>query len=208
MAVREFTDQSGTRWKAWDITPESIHPRTRAEDYLVDCFQLGWLVFESALGDRKRRLCPYPQRWAEGTDGDLLNLMGRAAEVPPFKLHAERQATGQLRDDRSLTGAPEADMSLPDVTDLHVVRTFRYPGGRFWTVCVLSHPDDGLPPRLRFTAGMRSIDLWSWPREWPDYPDDRLVELLRSAAPRVITSAPEPGGPRRRWDDPPEPPRV
>jgi hypothetical protein len=204
MAVREFTDQSGTRWKTWDITPESIHPRTRAEDYLVDCFQLGWLVFESASGDQKRRLCPYPQRWAEGTDGDLLHLLGRAEEVPPLKLHAERQTTGQ-HEQRWLTGAPEVDTSLPDVTDLHVVRTIRYPGGRFWTICVLAHPDDGHPPRLRFTAGMRSLDLWTWPRDWPDYPDERLIELLRRGAPRLIASAPKPGIPRRRWDDPPEP---
>jgi hypothetical protein len=208
MSVRDFTDQTGTRWKAWEITPESIHPQTRAEDYLVDCFQLGWLVFESGAGDRKRRLCPYPQRWAEGTDGDLINLLGRAEEVPPLKLHAQRQTTDQTQDDRSITVASAGEVSQPDITDLHVVRTFRYPSGRFWTVCVIVHPDDGRPARLRFTAGMRSIDLWSWPRDWPDYPDERLIELLREGAPRLTTSAPGPDTPRRRWDDPPAPARA
>jgi hypothetical protein len=207
MAVREFTDQSGTRWRAWNITPESIHPQTRAEDYLVDCYQVGWLVFETASGDQKRRLCPYPIRWDEGTEGDLINLLGRAEAVPPLKLHAQRQTTSQPHADRSLTGTAEAEASQPDVTDLQVVRTFRYPGGRFWTVNVIAHPDDGRPPRLRFSAGARSIDLWSWPRDWPDYPDERLVELLRTGAPR-LASAPEPGTPRRRWDDPPEASRT
>jgi hypothetical protein len=207
MAVREFADTSGTRWKAWDITPESIHPQTRAEDYLADCFQLGWLVFESSSGEQKRRLCPYPPRWAEGTDADLLSLLNRSEEVPPLKLNAQRQTTGQSYDDRSLTGASDAE-TKPDVTDLQVVRTFRYPGGRFWTVSVLAHPDDGRPPRLHFSAGMRSIDLWSWPRDWPDYPDERLVELLRDGAPRLTTSPPEPGAPRRRWDDPPASPHA
>lgn len=38
MAVREFVDEKGVAWRLWNISPESIHPVTRAEDYLLDCF--------------------------------------------------------------------------------------------------------------------------------------------------------------------------
>jgi hypothetical protein len=202
MAVREFADDDGTMWRAWNITPESIHPQTRAEDYLVDCFQLGWLVFETSSGEQKRRLCPYPDRWDEGSDGELRGLLARADVVPPIKLGASRLDTPPPSDDRSIVSVPAAAADLaPDVTDLQVVRTFRYPAGRFWTVCVLMHPEDGGAPRLRFTAGLRSIDLSSWPRDWPDYPDERLVELLRRGAPRLHSSPTPDDAPRRRWDD-------
>jgi hypothetical protein len=207
MAVREFADEHGLHWRAWNITPESIHPVTRAEDYLVECYQLGWLVFESASGEQKRRLCPYPAGWDTSSDADLLALLGRAEAVPASKLQAQRETSGGAHGDRSLAAAPEVRQGEPDVTDLRVVRTFRYPGGRFWTVCELARPDDGRPPRLRFAAGARAIDLFAWPRDWPDYPDERLITMLRSGAPRHATSTPDPGTPRRRWDDLP-PPRT
>jgi hypothetical protein len=143
-------------------------------------------------------------RWAEGADDDLRRLLGRAAAVPPIKLRAEREMGVPLTADGS-SGDGVVDESDPlDVTDLMVVRTFRYPGGRLWTVSVVAHPDDGGPPRLRFVSGARFIDLPRWSREWPDYPDERLVELMRAAAPRPAVEAPEPGTPRRRWNDAPE----
>jgi hypothetical protein len=207
MAVHEFTDARGMIWRAWDITPESIHPQTRAEDYLVDCFQIGWLVFETVSGDEKRRLCPYPKNWSASSQEQLRKLLDRADVVPPLKLQATRVATSP----RQAASLPLADVAheadRPDVTDLNVVRTFRYPGGRFWTVCVIAHPEDGGLPRLRFQAGARSIDLKSWPKEWPDYPDERLVEMLRAAAPRRAGPTADPTIPRRRWNDEPVPPR-
>jgi hypothetical protein len=63
--------------------------------------------------------------------------------------------------------------------------------------------DEGTSPVLRFTAGAREIDLCDWPKDWVDYADDQLVELLRKAAPRDPGSSPKPNGPRRRWDDQP-----
>lgn len=83
------------------------------------------------------------------------------------------------------------------------LRTFRYPGGRYWTVCLDMHLQDGAPPALRFTAGARNIELATWPEDWVDYSDAQLVDLLRWAAPRFDRRAPPPGTPRRRWDDPP-----
>jgi hypothetical protein len=81
-----------------------------------------------------------------------------------------------------------------------IVRSFRYPGGRLWTVWQVQHPDGGGPPVLRFTAGIRSVDLKAWPSDWVDAPDARLAELLRSAMPRPAQPA-RPDAPRRRATD-------
>ena len=45
MAVREFSDERGLAWRAWEIKPEAIHPQTKAEHYLADCYTLDWIVF-------------------------------------------------------------------------------------------------------------------------------------------------------------------
>jgi hypothetical protein len=80
MALREFIDGDGVRWKAWDVTADQIHPRTRAEDYMHDLVD-GWLVFERTDGEEKRRLCPYPAAWEESSDEELLALWQEAEKV-------------------------------------------------------------------------------------------------------------------------------
>jgi hypothetical protein len=201
MAVREFRDGAGRRWRAWDIKPEQVRPVTRAEDYLADCYVTGWIVFETVSGTEKRRLCPWPKRWTDESEWGLRKLLERADPVPPLKLDAERQVVGGP----GFTGDAEVPLSLDevDVTDLEVVRTFRYPGGRLWTVAVLAHPEPGAGPVLRFTSGARFIDLETWPKAWADEPNDRLAELLRNAAPRPATPNVDPATPRRRWNDQP-----
>jgi hypothetical protein len=217
MAVREFTDSSGREWRVWDVMPEVIHPQTKTEDYLAAMYQTGWLVFETKAEDEKRRLADFPPDWTELSSQGLETLLGRAELIPPRKLRALRETRGveaarqqerAARRAEELADLPPAARSAippeeqPDVTDLGVVRTFRYPGGRFWTVCVIRRPEGGGPPVLRFTAGARDIDLPDWPKDWADYRDDQLVELLRRAAPRGPSAPPAPGVPRRRWDDP------
>src|SRR3954470_23615943 len=96
MAVREFVDGHGRDWRAGEIQPEAIHPVTRAEDYLSDCYTVGWLVFETSSGDAKRRLCPYPKAWTRATDTQLRELLASADAVPQRKLDAERQVVGDL----------------------------------------------------------------------------------------------------------------
>ena len=199
MAVREFVDENGRLWRAWDIKPEAIHPPTRAEDWLADCYVTGWIVFETISGDEKRRLCPWPMKWAEATDRELRELLAQATTVSPQRNQEQRQEGAVAPIEAALE-----DIGNPaelDVTDLEVVRTFRYPGGRFWTVCIVANPEDGDQPVLRFTSGMRNIDLRKWPKNWADQPDDVLVLMLRYAAPRRGSGTPMQGAPRRRWDD-------
>ena len=206
VAVREFVDVAGRTWRAWEIQPEAIHPQTRAEDYLADCYETGWVVFETADGREKRRLCPYPRAWSTLSDADLTRLIDRAEIVPPVK-HAQQRTTGgpaatgpsprRGGDDVRAT----ASTRPADLTDLGVVRSFRYPRGRLWSVCVVQRPESGGAAVLRFTAGARSIDLRQWPRDWPDYPDDRLVELLRLASPRRPSAVAPAGTPPRRYTD-------
>lgn len=205
MAVREFTDASGREWRAWDIKPEEIHPVTKGEDYLADCYVTGWVVFETKAGDEKRRLCPWPMAWMDETERGLRRLLGMAEVVPPHRVRAERESGAEAVTAALATAYATVRSAEADVTDLDVVRTFRYPGGRYWTVCVVKYPENGGPPVLRFTAGMRSIDLHEWPKDWPDQPDQVLVAMLRRASPRRAVSAPVPGAPSRRWNDGPQP---
>lgn len=199
--MREFRGRDGKDWRAWEIKPEAIHPVTRAEDYLSDCFVVGWLVFETRSGDEKRRLCPYPKAWPRASDAQLEKLLAGAEEVPARKLAAERQVVSDLAGSTSIVEVPP-DEDKPDVTDLHVVRSFKYPGGRLWTVCVVDHPEDGRPPALRFTAGARFLDLRPWPKDWADAPDELLIQMIRSIDPRRSASSTEVKHHRRFSDTP------
>ena len=215
MAVREFTDHVGREWRAWDVTPDDLNPRTKDETYLAQLYITGWIVFETKAGDDKRRLYPVPKGWNELPDAELEVLLNKAEVVPPRKLRSEKHATGTaaaqaieraVRFTEQAVDAPDRvrhvpSEETPDVTDLSVLRTFRYPTGRIWAVCVMQHPADGGPPVLRFTAGARSIDLEEWPKDWADYPDEELVSLLRRAAPRPGESTSATNAPHRRWDD-------
>lgn len=203
MAVRDFVDEWGKAWRVWSILPESIHPVTRAEDYLADCYQLGWLVFETTTGSEKRRLCPFPRNWESVDDTALRSLLAQSEAV------RSRRSSGEtfVRTEAPRPAASDVELGIEshegaDLTDLTVVRTFRYPGGRIWSAAVAPHSDIAPGPVLRFTAGARTIDLEQYPRDWPDLPDDSLIELLRHAAPRPIEKY-GPETPRRRHNDPP-----
>lgn len=196
-------DESGKSWRVWCILPEAIHPVTRAEDYLADCYQLGWLVFETTTEDEKRRLCPFPRDWETADEQALRTLLAQSERVRTRRRSGETPAEKETFTPKA--SAIEVDDSIEpkiDLTDLAVIRTFRYPGGRIWSASIAPHSDIAVGPVLRFTAGARSIDLERFPRDWPDLPDDQLVHLLRRAAPRPITSYTS-DTPRRRYDDPP-----
>ena len=69
MAVREFVDSSGVKWRVWNTRP------SRGE-MLSGEFEHGWLTFESATS--LRRCTPIPSGW-ETASPDRLELFCRAA---------------------------------------------------------------------------------------------------------------------------------
>jgi len=214
MPAREFTDGRSRKWRVWDVRPDDLNPRTKDEDYLAQLYHTGWLVFETEAGDDKRRFYPIPKGWHELPDAEIEVLLEKAEVVPPRKLQAEKHATGDAAVKAMDAAAEFAEKAIdapeevrdvpreatPDVTDLAVLRTFRYPGGRIWAVCVIQYPG-AQPPVLQFAAGSRHVDLKNWPNDWADYPDEELVNLLRGAAPRPRGQQRKAGAPQRRWDD-------
>ena len=197
MPMREFTDDRGRSWRAWAIKPEEIHPATKAEDYLADCYITGWIVFETVEEDEKRRLCPWPANWMDIPEEELRGLLGKAEVVPPHRLKAQQQSGALAAKWR----ASSEHLAELDITDLKIVRTFSYPGGGFWQVNVITYPEGGGPPVLRFSAGRRFLDLRQWPRDWSDQPNEKLVDMLRRAGSRQESIPAGPHTPRRRWDD-------
>lgn len=81
MAVREFTDGDGVRWKAWDVSPDDFSTRVKDEAFLAQLYHTGWIAFESKAGKDKRRLYPIPKGWSELSDQELEILLSRAEAV-------------------------------------------------------------------------------------------------------------------------------
>ena len=102
MAYREFTDQWGTDWRAWDVQPTSVERRgVRAPGEgtpvikeerrnrensgelrlrMRPGWEGGWLSFESAA--EKRRLVPIPKGWDEAPDAQLQAWLAEAKSFP------------------------------------------------------------------------------------------------------------------------------
>lgn len=215
MPLREFTDPKGEQWKVWDITPERLHPSTRDGDYLQG-FVDGWLVFETVDGRDKRRLYPVPVSWEELSEEALDRLCAQAESV---KSGAGRprasgaRATSAVADgDAERPGdargdEPIARRETPSAKERPTARTFHFPGGRVWTVAeqyiqLRNRMGEPLDARtvLRFTSGMRSLDLLAWPPDWAGYSDDELADLLGRAFPRDRSSSSDSAQRRRRSD--------
>jgi hypothetical protein len=204
MALREFTDEMGREWRAWDITAEKLHPSTRAENHLQGVLE-GWLVFEAVDGKGKARLYPIPRTW-EGASQDELRRLLKLAEPTRDSGEYERFAAGDRATQR--VAARGAADDLPAVHRAERTstesRSFRYPGGRYWSVAeyVIRQPSDREGPAtlavLRFTAGARSLDVTSWPPDWRSYSDHQLADLLWRSFPRTSESVGDEGGFRRR----------
>ena len=71
MALRNFTDRTGTQWRVWDIVPGKEVRQSLAG---------GWLTFESDTA--KRRLAPIPLYWVHADDAELERMLADAREVP------------------------------------------------------------------------------------------------------------------------------
>lgn len=97
MAYRDFTDNSGVEWKVWDTYPHSA-ANVRAG------YAGGWLSFESSA--ERRRLQPVPAGWAQATEDELWEWLGRASVVRVLEVdriledlvpHPKRAAWAQAR---------------------------------------------------------------------------------------------------------------
>jgi hypothetical protein len=189
MAVREFTDSMSVEWRVWDVSPQHMHPATRAEDFLGN-YQDGWLVFESAAG--KRRLeAPYPGDWHQLSLPALEELCRRAAPVTR-RAHTD---TGQQR------AARDADLETDAIRRSNAQVTFFSPGGREWTVRVHECIDRaGTEQRvLRFTAEDVIVELARWPETWQTATVEQFGLMLLDANPPRRRPAGE--GPQRRHED-------
>jgi hypothetical protein len=176
MALREFSSIDGRKWRVWDVTPEKMHPGTRSEDFLSEYIE-GWLVFESVDGDAKCRLTPIPAGWENSDENELRQLLKLAEPV-----RGERTSGPHGR-----AAAEEAlHPHEPGSPARSKTRTFRYPGGRFWTVNEYVKSDTHGATRnvLRFSSGARSLESTRWPKDWEQLSDAGLAELLARSFPR------------------------
>lgn len=206
MAVREFATRDGRAWRVWAVTPESLHPLTRAEDYLAEYYSDGWIVFETLDGKEKRRLYPPPHGWEHRTDSGLESLLARADILRPRALPRVRGDDVLPADLPPSLPKPLAD-AMPrdgegnlDTRYLGVVRSFEYPRGQTWKVSITERDPDLLPV-LRFVSATQTIDLADWPAEWIDLDSGGLGRLLRGArSQRHVTRNPS----RQREDHGPD----
>jgi hypothetical protein len=206
MALREFRDEAGRAWRAWDIPAEKLHPSTRAENHMQGVLE-GWLVFETIDGSAKARLYPIPPSWRTASPEELRQMLAvaeRTRESGEYERFASKgRAALQFagRGVAATTPAPRADRTSNEV------RSFRYPGGRYWSVAeyVIRRSVNGSgaseQPVLRFTAGARSLDATSWPPTWRSFSDHQLADLLWQSFPRAPADAGADGGYRRRRGD-------
>lgn len=190
MAVREFTDSTGMEWRAWDVTPQHMHPATRSEDYMGN-LQDGWLVFESAT--TKRRLeAPYPANWTSFPLHRLEELCTRASLVAK---RVSQSSTGKQR------AIQATELERDAMKSAHAQRTFRSPGGREWTVrvheCLDRAGDEQVV--LRFTTEDIVVELSRWPENWQSSTMEQFALMLLDANPPRRRQKGE--GPQRRRDD-------
>jgi hypothetical protein len=97
MAHRQFQDETGRRWEAWDVHPSTVELRLNAERLqaataspsgelrrhatfpLPPELRAGWLAFQ--CGEEARRLAPIPADWYRLTDLELVRLAGAASRI-------------------------------------------------------------------------------------------------------------------------------
>jgi len=77
--IREFRDAEGEDWRVWAVTPGKASPSSQR--YLGE-LRDGWLAFEALSGKARRRLVAYPPNWTAMTDGQLEELLHKAAVAP------------------------------------------------------------------------------------------------------------------------------
>lgn len=72
VALREFVDGNGRKWKAWDTRPG-------ASQLVRSDFSEGWVSFE--CDEEKRRFFPIPNGWHLMPTEELLTMLHEAVPV-------------------------------------------------------------------------------------------------------------------------------
>ena len=108
MALREFSDENGTAWLAWDVPPPRFFepvrsgedrrsgsdnghsPERRAGEErrrrsLMGGMERGWVCFQSGI--EKRRLSPPPDGWDTCPEEQLRELWKQSAPFAPYRPH-------------------------------------------------------------------------------------------------------------------------
>jgi hypothetical protein len=79
--VREFSDDTGRTWRAWQVIPGLSRTSARGRSFLGN-FQDGWICFEGLNTTARRRL-PFRQpNWTSITDEELQRLLAEAIDAP------------------------------------------------------------------------------------------------------------------------------
>jgi hypothetical protein len=79
--VREFIDDTGRTWRAWQVIPGLSRMSARGRGFLGN-FQDGWICFEGLNTTARRRL-PFRQpNWTNITDEELQRLLAQAIDAP------------------------------------------------------------------------------------------------------------------------------
>lgn len=84
MSLREFTDEQGREWKAWDTVP-------RVANLVRKDLSAGWVSFECECDEEKRRFSPVPEKW-DTLPQERLQEMLRAAV--PITVRIDRDDPG------------------------------------------------------------------------------------------------------------------
>ena len=89
---RTFVDTVGLEWTVREIASPSLSA-AMAKVLASDRRKGGWLVFESAEGE-KRRLAPYPPDWRTMSAFEIERWCMKATPVPPAPARRAEDATG------------------------------------------------------------------------------------------------------------------
>jgi hypothetical protein len=79
--VREFKDETGGAWRAWQVIPGLTRASESGRGFLGD-FQDGWICFEGLNNTARRRLPRCQAGWAKVSDEELQHLLAQAIDAP------------------------------------------------------------------------------------------------------------------------------
>lgn len=91
--LRQFRDEDGVVWEAWEVSAASLHDLSSGGCVEPE-LEEGWLCFLS--GAEKRRLVSYPGGWQYLPERTLVELCGRAQRVlrPGGAVELPREGAG------------------------------------------------------------------------------------------------------------------